>query len=388
MLDRKLGYYICNGQEFDSKIKACLYSVHVRKPVEWSFNNNEFKKHDWSIEPTQTLDELYDQRVRDLRSRYDYIMLSYSGGSDSHNILMSFIRQGIHLDEIVVNTMTKATSQFTDLDPNNKKNTNAAAEYELQTFPRLKEVSKLIPKTKITVVDMTDHLFDFLNGVGDGSWVLDKREQVNIAGATRFNYIRFDEIRKQFDKSKRIALVVGIEKPRSFIKDGIFYMAFQDRPANIITVAEHIRDYTNSSVEFFYWSPDALPLLTKQGHVIKRWLEAFPQNQQTWKLENLTPAIYRTVHERLLRTLLYSTWDNNWYQADKAVKDWYSEFDQWFEDGYSDTKAFGVWREGIDFIEDKLKYYVKKDDVDGSKGDGLQSFFHSYPLGPMKQGPI
>jgi hypothetical protein len=383
MLDKKLGYYTCNGKEFDSKIKASLYSLEVRKKMSWHFNDEVFSNFDWTVEPSETLDQLYDQRTRSLREKYDYIMLSYSGGADSHNILMSFIRQGLFIDEIVVNTMEKGTRKFTDINAANKENKNAAAEYQLQTFPRLKEVENLIPNTKITILDLSDHLFDFLNTVGDGSWVLDKREQVNIAGATRFNYIHFDNIRKEFDKDKKIALILGIEKPRTYIKDGIFYMCFQDRAANIVTVAEHMRDYTNSSVEFFYWSPEATKLICKQVHVIKKWLEAFPEKQKLWELDGLfNPTTYRMIHERILRTLIYTTWNDDWYQADKAVKDWYSEFDAWFYEGFSDTKAFHVWKDGLSYLEQSLGGYIKKDE--NGQSDGLYSFFQYHKIGSMK----
>jgi len=383
MIDEKLGYYMVDEVKFDSKIKAALYSVKIKKKMSWHFNDAVFKTFDWSVEPTETLDQLYDQRARELREKYDYIMLSYSGGADSHNILMSFIRQGLFIDEIVVNTMNRATEKFTEINLNNKENKNAAAEYQLQTFPRLKEIENLIPHTKITILDLSDHMFDFLNKVGDGSWVLDKKEQVNIAGATRFNYIHFDSIRKQFDKDKKIALILGVEKPRTFIKDGIFYMSFQDRAANIVTVAEHIRDYTNSSVEFFYWSPDSVKLLCKQVHVIKKWLEAFPDKQELWEWGGLfSISTYRLIHERILRTLLYTTWDNNWYQADKAIKDWYSEFDAWFYEGFANTKAFHVWKDGLSYLENNLDGYIRKDEAGAA--DGLQGFFKTYTIGPMK----
>jgi hypothetical protein len=383
MTDEKLGYYLVDGIKFDSKIKAALHSVKIKKKMSWHFNDEVFDKFDWSVEPNETLDQLYDQRARSLREKYDYIMLSYSGGADSHNILMSFIRQGLFIDEIVVNTMNKATEKFTEVNAQNKENKNAAAEYQLQTFPRLKEVENLIPNTKITVLDLSDHLFDFLNKTGDGSWVLDKKEQVNIAGATRFNYIHFDEIRKQFDKDKKIALILGVEKPRTYIKDGIFYMAFQDRAANIVTVAEHIRDYTNSSVEFFYWSPEGTRIICKQVHVIKKWLEAFPEKQSLWEWGGqFSPTTFRLVHERILRTLIYSTWNNEWYQADKAVKDWYSEFDAWFYEGFADTNAFHVWKDGLNYLEASLGPYIKKDEQ--GNADGLQSFFRTYAIGPMK----
>lgn len=384
MFDKKLGYYSCNGQEFSSKINACLYSIKVKKPIEWKFNNEYFESVNWGQEPIETLDELYDSRAKDLREKYDYLILSYSGGSDSHNALMSFIRQGLFVDEIIVNTMSRGSAKFTDLNPNNKNNKNASAEYALQTLPRLKEIEKLSPKTKITVVDLTDHLFDSLEETGDASWILSKREQVNIAGATRFNYIHFNEIRKKFDKEKKIALIVGLEKPRTWIKDGVFYLGFNDRAANIITVAEHIKDYNNSTVEFFYWSPDAVKIIAKQVHVIKKWIEAFPEYRQFWDLALLTEPyakVFRLVHERILRTLIYSTWDNNWYQADKAIQDWYSEFDAWFYEGFSDTTAYHIWKEGLKYLEDNINPYIVKDKND--RADGLLSFIHSYQVGKI-----
>ncbi len=383
MINKKLGYYTCNGIEFDSKVKACLYSVQVGQPVEWHFNEETFKKYNWAKEPEETLDQLYDKRSRELRDQYDYLILSYSGGADSHNILMSFIRQNLHIDEILINTNDKASKPFTELNHNNKSSINAAAEYHLQTLPRLKEVEHLLDKTKITVLDLSDYLFESLLKVNDGSWVLEKREGLNPAGMTRFNYIYFDDVRKKFDKEKRIGLVVGIDKPRTMIHNDRFYMRFNDRTTNMITVAEHIKDYTNSVVEFFYWSPDSIRILIKQGHVIKKWLEAFPEYQQYWDSKTLTNKTIRLVHERLLRNILYTTWNDNWYQADKATSDWYSEFDLWFIDGYAGTKANEIWKEGIDWVRNNLKEYTKQNE--NGVDDGLKVFSVNYPIGIMKR---
>jgi hypothetical protein len=384
VIDEKLGYYIVNGLKFNSKIKAAIYSVQCRKHMQWYFNDDIFDKHNWAYEPNETLDELYDARSRELREQYDYIILSYSGGSDSHNILESFIRQGLHIDEIVVNNMNKATDKFTELDVNNKSNTNAAAEFYLQTVPRLKEVQNLIPNTKIKILDLTDHLFKSLENVGDASWILNKKEQANIAGMTRFNYIYFNDIRKNFDKGKRIAIVVGLEKPRTYIDKGEFFLVFNDRAANIITVAEHMKEYPNSSVELFYWTPNktGLNIITKQVHVIKKWLEAFPEKQKLWKKETLTPEMFRMVHEKILRNLIYTTWNDNWYQADKAVQDWYSEFDQWFFKHYSDTKTFQIWMEGINYVTNAANEYIRYTD---NKPDGLYNCLKHYKIGKIKE---
>jgi len=380
-INKKLGYYICDGLEFDSKIRAGLHAVKVGKPIQWIFNNNDFKKYDWTVEPEQSLNFYYDQRARQLRESYDYIILSYSGGSDSHNIYESFRRQGLHIDEILVNTMEKASKGIVNV--NSAEAFDApASEHEQQTMPRLREIAQQMPNTKITVTDQSDYLFQSLEQAGDASWVLEKREGLNPAGATRFNYLHFSEVRKRFDKNYRIAMVVGIEKPRTLIHQGRLVMRFADRSTNMITVAEHLRDYPNSTIEFFYWSPDCVPLIIKQGHVIKRWLEANPEMQMHWDSRAATGRVYRLVHDPILRDILYTTWRKEWFQAKKAILDWESEFDQWFRVGYSDTRAFHIWKEGIKFVEDNLQPLLRTSEVTG-KIDGMTPVLHNYDLGPI-----
>jgi hypothetical protein len=79
---------------------------------------------------------------------------------------------------------------------------------------------------------------------------------------------------------------------------------------------------------------------------------------------------------------LYTTWDNHWYQADKAVKDWYSEFDQWFYEGFNDTRAHDIWMDGLKYLEHNLKPYVQRDET--NRADGLINFVHQYEIGKMK----
>ena len=106
MFNKNLGYYRCDGIDFQSKVNALLHSKAVNQPVEWMFHQDVFESYPWHIEPSETLDQLYDRRAKELRKQYDYIILSYSGGADSHNILESFIRQKLHIDEIVINHIT------------------------------------------------------------------------------------------------------------------------------------------------------------------------------------------------------------------------------------------------------------------------------------------
>jgi len=381
MINKKLGYYTVGQLEFSSKIQACLKSIETNQPLKWHFNEELFRSYNWWEEPVETLDELYNKRARQIREQYDYVMLSYSGGADSHNILMSFLRQGLFLDEIVVNTTEKASGKFTQIDPLNTSAQNAGAEHYLQTMPRLKEIAALIPKTKITIMDLSDCLFDSLEKTGDASWVLDKREGLNPVGMTRFNYLHFSDIQKRFDKGKKIAMVLGTEKPRTFVHDNRLYMRFVDRATNQNTVAEHMKEYPNSELVFFYWSPDCVPLLIKQGHTIKRWLRKNPQMLHAWDLETMSFEKVRLIHEPVLRSVVYTTWDKSWWQANKATLDWTSELDHWFIYGHQDSNAVAVWKEGIDYVKTHLSPFLKTS-KDGEE-DGLQIFSFNISIGKI-----
>jgi hypothetical protein len=385
IIDKRLGYYTCAGIEFESKIQASFHSIKTSQPVEWHFNDEVFSRHHWR-EPIETLDQLYDRRCKEIREKYDYVILSYSGGADSHNILASFVRQGLRIDEIIVNTMEKANSKFTVIDRRDLRSENAAAEYHLQTLPRLKELADKIPGTKITVCDLSDHLFDYMNSAKDASWVLARKEGLNPANVTRFNYLHISDVRKQFDKSKSLVLIVGVDKPRIFIKDNYIHTRFGDRAANIVPVPEHLTEYTNTTVDLFYWSPYSLDIITKQAYVVRAWLLMNPQyiNLFQHDVMHRDPKIYRLCHEKLLRTIIYTTWDANWYQADKAVKDWTSEFDSWFIENYSDTSAHKIWTAGINYVKNNLRPLVKETD---GELDGLTLFGKNYQVCKFKDNP-
>lgn len=382
MLDKKIGYYTCDNLEFESKILAFFHSNRTGKPVEWIFNDQEFRLYNWKVEPSESLDFFYNKRAKELREKYDYLIISYSGGADSHQMLMSFVDQGLLVDEILVNTLEKGWQSVTTIDPNNKSSLNNGAEHYLQTLPRLKEIEKLIPKTKITICDLTDSVYNSFLNVGDASWVLQKREALNPIGITRFNYVYFDEVRKRFDREKSIGLVLGVEKPKTLVYENKFLVRFNDRAANMVSIVDHVKDYDNSVLEYFYWSPDTVPLLIKQGHVIKRWLENNPQYLKYWTIGTSYKTI-RTFHERFLRSVVYpSTWNDSWFQVDKAVKDWYSEFDNWFIEGAKGTNAHYIWQEGVEYIKTNLKDFVKLD-YDTQESDGLKPFAKSYMIGYM-----
>jgi hypothetical protein len=352
MINKKLGYYKCNGQEFQSKIQCSLYATQVKQPVTWSFNEDVFSKYNWAQEPSESLDQLYDRRARELREQYDYLVLSYSGGSDSHNILMSFYRQGLHIDEIVTNWIFEASKKFTILDSNITDAWNQNAEYELNAREYLQWISVHMPKTKISLYDCSRQVYESFSKAKDESWVTGAIDAVNPAATQRYNIVSVAEIRKKLDAQHTIGIVVGIDKPRCILVEDHLYLVFYDKIANIVPMSPHLSEYTNSNVEYFYWSPEGCDIIAKQSHTLLNFLKANASYKSLW-----TEGAWnnRSTREKILKDIIYSTtWDNTRFQVSKPIQDWYSEYDYWFTDQFKTMPAGTNWKNGIDFIEKNI----------------------------------
>jgi hypothetical protein len=88
---------------FDTKAKI----IRLETSDNLSFHiSSNFDKADWSIEPALSLQEMYRIRAQQIRDSYDYVVLYFSGGSDSITALNAFIKNNINIDEVVVYTNT------------------------------------------------------------------------------------------------------------------------------------------------------------------------------------------------------------------------------------------------------------------------------------------
>jgi hypothetical protein len=366
-MNKKLGYYVCNGQEFDSKIRCFIYATEVKQPVTWIFNDEVFNNANWQEEPEESLDSLYDRRARELREKYDYIILSYSGGSDSNNILMSFYRQGLRIDEIVTNWVQEASKAFTVIDPLIKCAWNHHAEYELHTRARLQWITDNMPSTKITFFDCSRPIIDYFKNVQDKSWILNHREPVNPAVVQRFNYLQIKDLHHRVDRQKNMAIIVGVDKPRLYVNDtDQLILFFHDKLANIIPTAQHFTEYDNSTIELFYWAPESADILRKQAHLMYKFLQ---MNAQYRTIYRYTLGSDRNAQEVLMKNVLYSsTWDNRWFQTDKSMKDWDNELDTWFYKQFNNTKLIRNWNQGIDYLEKNISVDLLNDKDKHSRG--------------------
>ena len=95
-----LGHYLVDGKIFNDKIKAILYANENKKNIDYNFFSEIFTAINWNQEPETSLDQLYKIRAQQLRDKYDYLIAFCSGGADSCQMALSFLKNDIHLDEI------------------------------------------------------------------------------------------------------------------------------------------------------------------------------------------------------------------------------------------------------------------------------------------------
>jgi hypothetical protein len=268
----KLGYYTVGSEKFFSKPMALIKATETNQFPKWHFNDNAFNNLNHALMPEISLRELYRIRAQQLRDRFDYIRLEFSGGSDSATALYSFVNNGIHLDEVVVKYPKTGEKNVED-DPFNHKPENTLSEFKYAALPILNWLKIHAPLTKITIYDYS---IDMLTLKYDEGWVFQTKDYFQPGHAFKHNPIGTIEHKRLADSGKSICVLYGVDKPKVCIKDSKWYMYFIDIIANHSVGT--IGDYTNLTNEYFFWTPDLPEMVLKQAHVVVNWFN-LPQNQ-------------------------------------------------------------------------------------------------------------
>ena len=80
-----------------------MYHKKTKEEVFFYYNDEIYDKIDWSIEPPGTLDFYYKEQAQRIRDSYDYVILCFSGGADSTNILNTFYYNNIKMETYKIN---------------------------------------------------------------------------------------------------------------------------------------------------------------------------------------------------------------------------------------------------------------------------------------------
>lgn len=334
----KFGYYRVDEYRTYSKVEAIeLAHRQNRKWIDWHFNDLEFSAYDWTQEPTQSLPQLYAQRAQQIRDTYDHVVLFYSGGSDSTNMLDAFVDNDIAFDEIV-------TLGYWDIDPD--PNSHFHSELVQVAWPRIKHLQSQGLKFRHRHVDLGRTSVNLLS---DSSMTLDRPYLATTIFTTNHlskSYIRetTPDYLRITDSGQRLVFVFGHDKPRLFKVNDRYCVRFLDTVDHAVPVRTQLQNRSWEYDECFYQAPECCDLICKQAHVLLKFFRANPLLFDEKKyysdtvpdssaLNNFFGNAYfftrpinarlgessgkPMTYRRMLNRLLYHTWDPNSHDAGK-----------------------------------------------------------------------
>jgi len=157
-------FWQVNEKKFNNKFDALLEATRVKANVTFHYYDDIFESVDKSLLGKHNLDKLYRSRAQQLRDEYDYLILYFSGGSDSYNILKTFLDNDIKLDEICVKwPMVVVDKQLYTPNTTDKSAFNYLSEWDYAIKPVLDQIKISHPEIKIEIADWSDFNFNDYN---------------------------------------------------------------------------------------------------------------------------------------------------------------------------------------------------------------------------------
>lgn len=259
------GYYRVDKKFYLKKFNALTESLRTNQEISWDFHAAAFKS---SLENTNlnlNLLEHYKNRAQQLRDSYDYLILAYTGGSDSHNILTTFLKNNIQLDEVwgdfPQSLLEKGGYNLCD----STASTNMAVEWYTIVIPEFKKLSQLYPKIKIHLSDCWEN-----RNIEDHE---DTTSIMSMPGnyllIQRFRYVQKYAANLSEKTGKKVGIIVGVDKPIPYIKDDSYGMVFADKATFFKS------GYVNGvyvPIEYFYWSATYPDLPVAQARCLWNYL--------------------------------------------------------------------------------------------------------------------
>jgi hypothetical protein len=321
----KFGYYRVGDFRTYSKVEAI--ELHKRTGIHphWDFNELYFSAYNWQIEPTESLEELYARRALQIRADYDYVVLFYSGGADSSNILDTFVDNNIAIDEVATFNYLSA-----DSDPTNFFN----SEQVNVSYPRLKLLAAQGVKFKHRVIDLSDVASKILS---NDHYKTNRAYYASAHWGTSHlskSYIRetTPDYQKLIEQGKKVVFVWGCDKPRLYQENNRYCIKFLDViDAGLSSRTQIVnRDYEYD--ELFYWAPETADIVCKQAHILKRFFEKHKiYKQDKYYSDTLIDLpdieqIFANKHtedglsyRNLINTLIYPKFSAKTFSAGKPI---------------------------------------------------------------------
>lgn len=371
----KNGYYQIGDAVSVHAGPAYQESSRTKLPIKWHFNDEVYNKFNWRTKLNLPITELYRMRAQQLRDKYDYLILWFSGGADSTIILESFLYNNIKLDEIfIVWPRSKTAGKYTpSLNPDNS---NFISEWDFSIQPKLDWVAKNHPGVKITVLDQ----FTDMPKIEDyeDTWTIVEKHSYPTIHKQR---LMDDALRERYKIHKNIASIAGNAPPVVAVLDNTWLAVFFDN--NMASggngKSDYLLDGTPRNVEYFYWTPDFPELIREQGHLILDHLNANQKDkdlfvQYSLRKNNLsTKELDEAIKEarrNLIKKIVYPSWNPTTFQVTKPI-DTYRQpaMYKWFFDNQESRQFLESWESSI-----KSQYSLITDPTFFAPRDGVNRF--------------
>jgi hypothetical protein len=302
------GVWEVQDSTFEKKYDALVYATEINAPVNFNFFNDVWDNFDKKLLGTVPLQELYKQRAQQLRNKYDYLILYYSGGSDSYNILRTFLDNGIKIDEICVKWATKVLERERNIYTPNTEDTSAynyLSEWDYAIKPVLDELAKTNPEIKIEIVNWMDDrflkdphaMFDFVNHWHD----------IELPSLATWS----PSEAKLIAEGKTVGNIYGVDKPYVIFGEKETLMYFSDA----CTAMGPPNPINPTGVEFFYWAPDLPHLAWEMGY-------------QTMLAQENNPALLDIKFSSKIKKDPVQ-WNANYQRQQKEMR--YVLYDNWID---------------------------------------------------------
>jgi len=258
-MEKNRGYWSVDNQYYTNKVRAILAAQQCNLDygaISFHYNDEWWNQVDWSVEPNESLQELYIQRARQLREKYETLILRFSGGADSTNILRTFVENDIKLDVVSIN-MWYQEGVDPWIQPSNIEKRDIAIPFAT----RLKEQGA---DFELVISNFSSTFASIGNGP---DWIL------NI-DAPRFTSIDISAHKAistpeyaKWDRTST-AVITGIDKPQIWCRhEKIWYFSISD--------GLHTMHHKSNEMiqEPFYWTADFPKLIVKQCHSSKNYYQ-------------------------------------------------------------------------------------------------------------------
>lgn len=305
--------------KFHSKFAALYYATQAKTKntdLWFWYHEDVFSKVDITQLGKISLDTLYKERAQQLRDKYDYLILYFSGGADSHNILKTFIDNNILLDEVCVK-WPKPLMDNKFYTPNNldTRANNIWSEWDYAVAPTLEWLKKYHPEIKITIKEYVD------TSVNINKLFEENKNHGFRSGIIKDSIIS-DSEREQIDKGKTVGNIFGVDKPLLLreTSDSKVYMFFTD--ISLVTATRSLINPTGT--EPFYWTADFPTLPFEQAYQLFLYYNTNKNLQKflfTRKGEQkeLTSNQQLQGQQELAKNVIYSNWDNRFQTKKKTT---------------------------------------------------------------------